>query len=221
MSGFDKLKGQHTGICWMEGLPPKIPDSSGMFLPGRSTVLKSKQRPAEFDHYTREVLRANELPYMAALQKDVPSYLTSVIGNLFEAATFLGHLRDDSAREEKKLSFPSVEAAEHSKAFHQATYYFGWAASFQYEMKGMRREHESVVVELEQIKSEKKKLLEEVEVVTEASEGAHKEAEMATKEVERVKGDLEVALLENAFLKKKIKEAQGEIEEAGEGEREA
>jgi predicted nuclease with TOPRIM domain len=44
---------------------------------------------------------------------------------------------------------------------------------------------------------------------------------MATKEVESIKEDLEVALLENASLKKKLKEAQGEIEEVREGEREA
>jgi hypothetical protein len=132
----------------MEGLPSKIPNSCGMFLSRRPTMLKAKQKSAEFDHYAREVLRANELPYMATLQKDVSSYLTSVIDNMFEAATYLEHLRDNAAREEKRLSFPSVKVAEHSKAIHQATYYRGWAASFQYEMKGMRREHESVVAEL-------------------------------------------------------------------------
>jgi hypothetical protein len=42
MSGFEKLKGINVGICWMEGLPPKITDGYGMFLLGRSTMLKAK-----------------------------------------------------------------------------------------------------------------------------------------------------------------------------------
>jgi hypothetical protein len=67
LSGYGQLKGKTFGICWMEGLPPKIPDSCGMFMLGRSTMLKVKKRLAELDHYAREVLRANELPYMAAL----------------------------------------------------------------------------------------------------------------------------------------------------------
>jgi hypothetical protein len=75
LSGSDKFKGHHTIICWMEGLLLKIPD-------------KAKQRLTEFSHYACEVLRANELSFMVALQKDVPSYLTSIIDNLFEAATF-------------------------------------------------------------------------------------------------------------------------------------
>jgi hypothetical protein len=88
LSGSDKFKGHHTIICWMEGLLLKIPDIYGMFLPRRLTMMKAKQRLTEFSHYACEVLRANELSFMVALQKDVPSYLTSIIDNLFEAATF-------------------------------------------------------------------------------------------------------------------------------------
>jgi hypothetical protein len=81
----------------MEGLTPKVPDSYKMFLLWRSTILKAKKRPTELGHYTCKVLRANELPYMVALLKDSLSYLTSVIGNLLETATFLGNLRDEAA----------------------------------------------------------------------------------------------------------------------------
>jgi hypothetical protein len=41
--------------------------------PGRSTMMKAKWRSAKLDHYARDVLRANKIPYMAALQKDTPS----------------------------------------------------------------------------------------------------------------------------------------------------
>jgi hypothetical protein len=46
--------------------------------------------------------------------------------------------------------------------------------------------------------------MEEINVLTGASYAAHEKAEVATKEMERVKGDMEMALLENASLKKEL-----------------
>jgi hypothetical protein len=58
-----------------------------------------------------------------------------------------------------------MEVGEHFHVVYQATYYRGWATNFHWEMKGMRREHDQVVAELEKVKSEDKKLLESMKVL--------------------------------------------------------
>jgi hypothetical protein len=114
----------------MEGLPSKIPDSCRMFLLERTTMLKAKKRSAKLGHYVRKVLRANELSYMAVLQKDYPSYLTMVIENIFEVAIILAHLQDDAAVKAKRPTMSSIEVKEHARAIHQTTYYQGCAMNF-------------------------------------------------------------------------------------------
>jgi hydroxymethylpyrimidine/phosphomethylpyrimidine kinase len=52
-------------------------------------MVRVKKSPTNLGHYAQEVFRANELPYMASLRKKILSSLTTIIGNLFEAAIVL------------------------------------------------------------------------------------------------------------------------------------
>jgi hypothetical protein len=47
-------KGTRTGFCWREGLPSNFLDSAGVYIPGRSTIMKlgdERPSPSDLDEY--------------------------------------------------------------------------------------------------------------------------------------------------------------------------
>jgi hypothetical protein len=47
-------KGTRTGFCWKEGLPSNFLDSAGVYIPGRSTIMKlgdERPSPSDLDEY--------------------------------------------------------------------------------------------------------------------------------------------------------------------------
>jgi hypothetical protein len=113
------LKGTRTRFCWKEGLSANFPESVGVYLPGRSKVMKSgDERPdlGDLGEYAREAVRAVEPPYFVRNIKDVPKTLTTAIRNVFEASTLIGCVRDDYAAHEGKITFPKIQSNDLSKA---------------------------------------------------------------------------------------------------------
>jgi hypothetical protein len=93
-----------------------------MHLPKRAKMLKAKEKLADFNHYAREVLRDNELFFMANLQKNIPGFLSHFISTLVEGATILGHLRDTQVVQEGRLVMPSIKVLKHDKTIHDVKY---------------------------------------------------------------------------------------------------
>jgi hypothetical protein len=167
-----------------------------MFLPERSIMIKAKTIPAELGHYARDVSRANELPYMSALAKDLSTSLNDIIGNLYEVATILGHCQDGAAMSEGRLTMPSIEETEHAKAIHETSYYRWWVAHFQWAMRGLQQEQDRVVAELAQSRAETKALQENLDLTRVIADDAHVEAEDAQKKTKKAEHDLEASRLE-------------------------
>jgi hypothetical protein len=104
-------KGTRTGFCWKEGLPANFPNSVRVYLPGRSTIMKSgDERPAPSDlgEYAREAVCAVEPPYFACNIEDVSVALTTAVKNVFEAFSLMGRVRDDYAAREGNATFPKI-----------------------------------------------------------------------------------------------------------------
>jgi hypothetical protein len=95
-------KGTRTRFGWKEGLLANFPDSVGVYLPGHSTIMKSGNKrpaPGELGEYAREAVRAVEPSYFARNIEDFPAALTMAMGNIFEALSLMGRIRDDYVAE--------------------------------------------------------------------------------------------------------------------------
>jgi hypothetical protein len=106
------LEGTRTGFCWKEGLPTNFHDSVGVYLPGRASIMKSEdERPAPGDmgEYAREAVLIVEPPYFARNIKDVPAALTTAM-DIFEALSLMGHIRDNYAAHEGKVTFSKIQS---------------------------------------------------------------------------------------------------------------
>jgi hypothetical protein len=179
-------------------------------------VIKAKTSPTELGHYAREVFKANELPYMSVLGKDLMASWTNIIDNLYEASTTLGHCRDGMAVSEGRLALPLVEVTENAKTVHKTSYYRGWAAHFQWEMGGLQQEQDRVVVELAQSRAETKTLQENLDLSRVAAQDARVEAEVAHKKTKEMENDLGASRLEITNLRRELEKARKESRDARE-----
>jgi hypothetical protein len=121
-------KETRTGFCSKEGLPTNILDIVGVYLPGCSTIMKSEDKrpaPSDLGEYAREAVRAVELPYFARNIEDVPATLTTVMENVFEAFSLMGHVWDDYTTREGKVTFPKIQSNDLSKVIVKRDYWRG------------------------------------------------------------------------------------------------
>jgi hypothetical protein len=72
--------------------------------------------PGELGEYAREAVCVVEPPYFAHNIEDIPTALTTMMGNIFEAFSLMGSVRDDYAAREGKVTFPKIQSNDLSKA---------------------------------------------------------------------------------------------------------
>jgi hypothetical protein len=63
-----------------------------------------------------------EPPYFARNIEDIPAALTTAMGNVFEAFSPMGRVRDDYAAREGKVIFPKIQSNDLSKAIIERDY---------------------------------------------------------------------------------------------------
>jgi hypothetical protein len=130
-------KGTRTRFCWKEGLPANFSDSVGVYLPGRSAIMKlgdERTASSNMGEYAREAVRAVEPPYFARNIEDIPAALTTAMGNVFEAFSLMGHVRDDYAACEGKVIFPKIQSNDLSKAIVERDYWRGQVTGLNRQM---------------------------------------------------------------------------------------
>ncbi|XP_078153946.1 uncharacterized protein LOC144549064 [Carex rostrata] len=100
----------NVGYVWQAGFPPQYPNSVAMQLPGYSAMQDPSGRPEGIDPYSREMFRANQLPYMLDLMKTNPDRaLEESITRVFELGSMLVHLKDDHHKRKEEFFIPQLD----------------------------------------------------------------------------------------------------------------
>jgi hypothetical protein len=179
-------KGTRTRFCWKEGLPANFLDSVSVYLPGHASIMKSGDvRPAlgDLSEYAREAVRAVESPYFAHNIEDVPATLTTAMGNVFEAFSLMGRIRDDYVTREGKVTFPKIQSNDLSKAVVERDYLRGQVTGLNKNLGLLKGENKQIKEQAQKIKEESAKALEEALQRATATEARAAEAEAYLAEV--------------------------------------
>jgi hypothetical protein len=156
-------KGTQTGFYWKEGLPTNFPDSVGVYLPGRSTIMKSRDErstSSDLGKYAREAVCVFEPPYFTHNIEDVPATLTTAMGNIFEVFSLMGRVRDDYAAHEGKVTFPKIQSNDVSKAIIERDYWKGKVTEINRDL-GLLKGENSQIKQAQKLKEESAKAIEE------------------------------------------------------------
>jgi hypothetical protein len=90
------------------------------------------------------VVRVVELPYFARNIEDVPAALTTAMGNVFEAFSLMGRVRDDYVAREGKVTFPKIQSNDLSKAVVERDYWRGQVAGLNQDLSLLKGENKQI-----------------------------------------------------------------------------
>jgi hypothetical protein len=76
--------------------------------------------PSDLGEYAREAIRAVKPPYFARNIEDVPAALTTAMGNVFEAFSLMGRVRDDYTGREGKVTFQKIQSNDWVELEHES-----------------------------------------------------------------------------------------------------
>jgi hypothetical protein len=117
--------------------------------------------PSDLGEYAREAVRAVEPPYFARQIEDVPAALTAAIGNVFEAFSLMGRVRDDYAARESKITFPKIQSNDLSKAVVERDYWKDQVTGLNKDLGLLKGENTQIKEQIHKVQEESAKILEE------------------------------------------------------------
>jgi hypothetical protein len=120
-----------------------------------------RSAPSDLGEYARETVCAVEPPYFARNIKDVPTALTTVMGNAFKAFSLMGHVRDDYAAHEGNVTFPKIQSNDLSKAIIERDYWRGRVTRLSQDLGLLKGENSQIKEQANKMKEESAKTIEE------------------------------------------------------------
>jgi hypothetical protein len=117
--------------------------------------------PSDLGEYAREAFRVVEPPYFARNIEDVPTTLTTAMGNVFEAFSLMGRIQDDYAAREGKVTFPKIQSNDVLKAIVERDYWRGQVTKLNRDLGLFRGENSQIKEQAHKIKEESAKAVEE------------------------------------------------------------
>jgi hypothetical protein len=109
-------------------------------------VKSGDERPAlsNLGEYIREAVRAVESPYFARNIEDIPTALTIAIGNVFEAFSLMGRVREDYVAREGNVTFPKIQSNDVSKAIVERDYCRGQVTGLNRDLGLLKGENSQI-----------------------------------------------------------------------------